>query len=267
MRYEYKYLVRSDQLPRLRQLVAPFVDLDTYARTSEQGLYTVRSIYFETPHFDFYTEKIEGVPNRKKLRIRGYNQPEAETTVFLEVKRKYQTPTLKYRAPLHFEDVGMIFRGRSIETYVHNSPKYPEAEVNARRFFYHMHSLQLRPAVLVVYEREAYQERCATPNKLRITFDQNLRSMAYPTLDDLFSEKENKPALPGYFVLEVKFNQTFPAWLSPVIDGLGLKRQALSKSVICRDSQDVRRHASRYQTQLQARFFHQPERTPPPHAE
>jgi hypothetical protein len=267
MRYEYKYLVKNEHLPRLRQMVLPFVDRDKYALKSEEGEYTVRSIYFETPGFDFYNEKVAGIPNRKKLRIRGYNQPEGATTVFLEIKRKYQVPSFKYRAPLRFEDAKMIFRGHAINEFVTNSPPYPEAETNARRFFFHIHNQQLRPTVLVVYEREAYQEKLSTSNGLRITFDKNLRSAAYPALGDLFLETGIKPALTDHFVLEIKFNQSFPGWILPMIDSLSLKRQAVSKYVVCVDSQGIRRFRHRYSTQPGTHFFHHLESPSDPNVE
>jgi hypothetical protein len=246
-------------MAHLRQIVLPFMDQDSYARQSPDGAYTVRSIYFETANFDYYHEKINGTPNRKKIRIRGYNQAEAGSTVFLEIKRKYQTPTQKYRAPLGFEDAKAVFRGRPVSGYVHNSPRYPDAQTNARRFFYHVYNQQLRPSVLVVYEREAYQEKYPTANDLRITFDRELRSAAYPALDELYSESGTKPAMPGYFVLEIKFNQYFPAWILPILDNLALKKQAVSKYIICIESQDILRYARRYRTHLQTRFFHQSE--------
>lgn len=262
MRYEYKYLVSDAQLPLLRQMVLPFLDLDSYARVSPAGEYTVRSIYFETPDFEFYEEKVSGIPNRKKLRIRGYNEQEEKSKVFLEIKRKYQIPMHKYRAPLLFEDAKQLFRGSTIHAHVHNSSQHPQATDHARRFFYHFYRQQLRPTVLVVYEREAYQAKIPTDNQLRITFDKNLRGAAYPTLDDLYSERETRPAMPGYFVLEVKFNETFPSWMLPIIDRLALHKQAVSKYIICVDSVDIRRYQSRYPTQLQARLFHRLHRSP-----
>ena len=74
MRLEYKYLVPNERLAELRSEFLPFFEVDGYAQQNE---YTVRSVYYDTVDFDNYYEKMNAIKVRKKLRIRGYDQPKA----------------------------------------------------------------------------------------------------------------------------------------------------------------------------------------------
>lgn len=98
-------------------------------------------------------------------------------------------------------------------------------------------SYNLRPIVNVIYDREPYTEIVKTQNNLRITFDKNLRSVAYPKIDELFVDDNIKPAMLDYFILEVKFDDYLPSWVRNMSESLSLKRESASKYVICIDSQ------------------------------
>ncbi|GAB4317776.1 MAG: polyphosphate polymerase domain-containing protein [Bacteroidales bacterium] len=230
MRFEYKYVVDNKHLSSIREMILPFVDQDNNAIDSPEGHYTVRSIYFDTPALDFYFEKIEGIRNRKKLRIRGYDEGGPDDLVFLEIKRKYSIPILKHRAALKYDEAVKMFRERHINGFfpMHEGPGSRD---DARRFFYHLYSKNLRPVVLVVYDREPWL--CKFDSTIRITFDKNLRGKAYPGLEDLYSEQDLIYALPGKFIMEVKFNDKFPYWLSPVLARYGLKKRSASKYTMC----------------------------------
>ena len=107
-RFEYKYLVPIKKLSRLRQALSPFVELDKHAR-NESGEYTVHSLYFDTYSLDYYYQKLAGIQHRKKIRIRGYNEQERDSLIFLEIKRKNNMEVLKNRAPLFFRHIRDIF--------------------------------------------------------------------------------------------------------------------------------------------------------------
>lgn len=237
MRYEFKYFVRISEIDKLRENIIPFVDVDKFAAIGDKHHYTVRSIYFDSPKFDFYYEKVEGIKNRKKLRLRGYEKDDGNNIVFFEIKRKYDIPILKYRAPAKFEDALEMFRTCNINGSVINNKFFPKGNENSQRFFYQMFSKNLRPVVLIAYEREAYHSKY--DESVRITFDKNVRSKAYPALCELFEETKLSPVIPGQFILEVKFNDHFPVWLKPVIGKFSLMRQSASKYVMSMDSSRV----------------------------
>ncbi|MEZ5196033.1 MAG: polyphosphate polymerase domain-containing protein [Bacteroidales bacterium] len=198
MRYEFKYIVPESKMELLRQMIMPFVNVDKFAEAEGSNQYTVRSIYFDNPRYDYYFEKIEGIKNRKKLRIRGYNEEDMSKIVFLEIKRKYDTPILKFRAPVVFSDALDIFENAKLNGHIINNALFPKGSENSKRFFFQLYSNNLRPVVLVIYEREAYM--CKFDETIRITFDKNLRSVSYPAINDLFTEKDAKRSLLNNFI-------------------------------------------------------------------
>jgi len=224
-------------MDRLRDMFLPFVNLDKFAEAGEKPQYTVRSIYFDTPKFDFYFEKVEGIKNRKKIRLRGYNEGNSDSTVFLEIKRKYDIPIVKYRAPVSFGDAMEMFGTKRINGQIITDKVFPKGQENSKRFFYQVLSKNLRPVVLVIYEREAYLSKF--DDTVRITIDKNLRSKAYPTLTELYKEERISASLKDHFILEVKFNNYFPTWLNPIIANLSLRKQAASKYCISMDTNNV----------------------------
>jgi SPX domain protein involved in polyphosphate accumulation len=231
LRYEYKYFVPNSKMEMLRSMIRPFMKYDNFSDSMPEKHYTVRSIYFDTPEYDCFFEKVEGIKHRKKFRLRGYNRPgDKNGKVFFEIKRKYEVPIMKNRAPVEFDNALHMFEHHDLSDYHPDTTRYPLAEDNLKRFFFHYHNKRLRPVVLVIYEREAFLGR--HDETIRITFDKNLRSVAFPALDELYDETRVRHALSGKFILEVKFNDHFPAWMKPIIGVLGVKRQSASKYVI-----------------------------------
>lgn len=253
MRYEYKYIVNESKMEILRQMLLPFVNVDEFAETSGSNQYTVRSIYFDTPRFDNYFEKIDGIKNRKKVRLRGYDTEAPDNTVFLEIKRKYEIPIVKFRAPLKFVDALDMFESTKINGHILKHDKFPKGYENSQRFFFQVFSKNLRPVVLVTYEREAYLSKF--DKTVRITFDKNLRSKDYPALDEIYTDKNLRRSLSKHFILEIKFNKHFPHWMAPIVARLGLHKQSASKYVICLDENKTVNKFSRSSVYTNAKWY------------
>ncbi len=234
MRYEFKYFVPAFQLAALRDMLLPFVKPDKFAALSSDHQYTVRSIYFDASDFEMYHTKRDHLAHRMKVRLRGYNLEKEDSSVFFEIKRKYEGPIMKNRATLPYSTVKQLFSGVSLESCL---PVTQKAE-NIRRFFYQIHRKHLQPVVTVIYEREVYLSNMTDlENDLRISLDKNLRSVPYPSIDELFRERDVQYPLEDQFILEVKFNNYCPAWLKPILAKLDLQKGPASKYVICVDSQ------------------------------
>ena len=234
LRYEYKYIVPVEMLDKLRSLVKPFMEPDRHAGP-DGGMYTVRSIYFDTDDLECYYHKLAGVKRRNKVRLRGYNSEEDKNPVFFEIKKKVDEPLFKNRAATTFEEAMHILHGGQVDGYISETAKITKAEAvaNARRFMYHVHARRMRPVVTVVYVREPYQAILKDPdNDLRITFDRDLRAVPNPKLEDLFKEKISHPVNPRHFILEIKFNRYLPVWLRAITASLGLKKGPASKYVL-----------------------------------
>ena len=237
LRYEYKYIIPTSKINELRKLILPYMNLDKYAVGRKGNEYTVKSIYFDSPSFDFYFEKIEGIKNRKKVRIRSYNCEDPDNPVFFEIKRKFNVPIIKTRSSTKFKYAKEIFSDNRINGFIINSKQFPELEDNSKRFFYQIFSKNLRPVILIMYEREPYLHKFDPT--IRITFDKNLRSIPFPAIDELYNDEKAKHVLQNNFIMEIKFNDSFPSWMKPVIGKLGIRKQAASKYTICLDSQNI----------------------------
>lgn len=224
MRFEYKFYVHKSKIPLLRNIILTKLKLDEHVNP-ERRHYTVRSIYFDSLELKHYHEKIAGLKHRKKVRLRGYDY-DSNSTVFFEVKRKFEEPGMKNRFSTDYFDALSMIKERTIST--------DNDDLN--KFFFQVMSYNLRPIVNVIYDREPYKEIHRTKNNLRITFDKNLRSVAYPKIDGLFVDDDIKPAMMDYFILEIKFDDFLPTWIRNMSESLSLKRESASKYVIAIDS-------------------------------
>jgi hypothetical protein len=234
MRLEYKFLVPVSKLNDLRDALRPFVFIDEYADREIEKEYTCRSIYYDTAKMDDYHDKLAGIKLRKKLRIRGYNQPGEDSVVFLEIKRKNENHISKNRAPLLYSNLDVLLETQNFEEYLLKKKNFVDAVKDASNFFYFYKLKNYSPMVLVTYEREAYYSK--HDSTLRITLDKNLRSLPLPKISNLYDESTLKKAMPNNFILELKFFSGFPQWLQKIVQRFELKREAISKYTICVDS-------------------------------
>ena len=97
-RYELKYMLTRAQKEKILQAMAPYMALDRYGKN------TVRNIYFDTNDYRLIRRSIEKPAYKEKLRIRSYAQAEKDSTVFVELKKKYQGVVYKRRLPLQERD-------------------------------------------------------------------------------------------------------------------------------------------------------------------
>ncbi len=233
IRFEYKYLAPIELIEQLRSEIMPYVNYDEYASVNQIGEYTVRSIYFDNDKLQYYNDKVDGLDVRKKLRVRGYGSKDENSIVFLEIKKKNGMRIFKTRAPLTFANLEEMFSFVNFEKYILTEP-IENAIENARKFFYYVKFDNLKPIILVVYEREAYQGKFE--NSLRITFDKNLRASIFPGLADLFDEKNMRFVMSSYFIVEFKGSERIPRWFRDIVGKYELRLMALSKYVMCVDA-------------------------------
>ncbi len=233
-RFEYKYLAKVDAIDQIREYVLNFVEPDVHMEKAGLPEYTVRSIYFDTSEFDLYNDKVEGLEIRKKVRIRGYNQPMGKDIVFLEIKRKLGDAIYKNRAPILYENIeNLLSSGDADRLIIKNIKGFENSLSDAKKFLFHIYRKNMQPKVLVIYEREAYHSKI--DGSFRITFDKNLRCFPYPQLNELFVERDLTYHSTDYFLIEIKFYGQLPNWLKFLINKFLLTRISFSKYVACID--------------------------------
>ena len=231
-RTEYKYLVPTSVLDAIRSDVMPFLEPDPFSEISAGGEYSVRSIYYDTPRLACYHEKNAGIEIRRKFRIRGYGAAENASLVFLEIKKRRGAVITKNRAPLLLSTLPQFLAAPDIDKYILG--RSLASREDARRFLYYYHRMCLQPAVLVVYDREAFFSKFDP--SLRVTFDKSLRGRLAPQLCDLHDGRGLSPVMKHHVIFELKFfHRSLPQWASDVIRRYGLPRMALSKYTMSMD--------------------------------
>lgn len=93
-RYELKYMLTAKQKETILEAISEHMKLDKYGRT------TIRNIYFDTDDYRLIRRSIEKPAYKEKLRIRSYSRATPESTVFVELKKKYEKVVYKRRLPL-----------------------------------------------------------------------------------------------------------------------------------------------------------------------
>ena len=226
-RRELKYYLPQQLYPELIRLIHPYMTLDEHLKPKEAKSYLVRSLYLDTGDLKFYHEKLAGSHTRRKFRIRGYDDDPSE--VFLEIKRKYNDTVVKERALVHHEELSKI-----LDQYGGYNPNgnISDAEIKViNSFLFFIPVLQLRPTVLISYEREAYTG--IFDDSARLTLDRNLQCLPGRFADDVFYTGTNWTFVHNRCILELKFNGALPFFFKQIIQQLNLWRVAISKYCLC----------------------------------
>src|SRR3989338_6693012 len=101
-RFEFKYVLDMETYQRVKKALANFLVPDEAVAGLPHGFYEVISLYYDSPRFFYYWEKIDGASRRKKIRVRTYrrNGKVFSQDFFLEIKRKRDAVILKDRLAL-----------------------------------------------------------------------------------------------------------------------------------------------------------------------
>ena len=211
-RYELKYMITLGQKEKILEAMSPYMELDKYGRT------TIRNVYFDTDNYRLIRRSIEKPAYKEKLRIRSYSQATPDSTVFVELKKKYQKVVYKRRLPLCETDAtAWVCRKRACPADTQIS-----REIDYFIDFYE----DLKPRVFLSYEREAYYDRGG--GDFRVTFDDNI--LCRQTDVSLCSAVYGTPILPeGKVLMELKCSGGIPLWMIEVLSREHIYKTSFSK--------------------------------------
>ena len=211
-RYEMKYLLTAEQKKLMLKAMEPHMALDKYGRT------TIRNIYFDTDNYRLIRRSIERPAYKEKLRIRSYKQADPDSTVFVELKKKYDHVVYKRRVSLPEKEAMDWICG-----YHHCDQRGQICqEVDYFLSFYE----SLHPTVFLSYEREAYYS--IDGSDFRVTFDDNILCRQ----EDLSLESPawGTPILePGLVMMEIKCSGGIPLWMVNVLSENRIYKTSFSK--------------------------------------
>ncbi len=216
-RFELKYHLHYEQASHLLNLIKPYIKQDTY--NIENGFYRIVTLYYDSPEFFCFWEKLDGFKFRRKVRIRLYD--DTPDRAFLEIKQRIDRTIQKRRILGNRNEIIQYLdlwtpKG---DDYL-SGPVYEEA-LNL------VYGLHLEPQIIVSYNREAYFG--VYESGLRITFDRNL---CFEKYHDKFCFKRGNSKYfmkPWDVILEVKFNEVVPTWLCSALNSMNFEISRISK--------------------------------------
>lgn len=211
-RYELKYLLTPEQKEKVLAAMAPYMALDSYGRTM------IRNIYYDTDNYRLIRHSIDRPAYKEKLRIRSYRRAVPDSTVFVELKKKYKHVVYKRRLSLPEEEAMAWLAGERpcpVDTQISEEIDY----------FLHYYQT-LHPTAFLSYEREAYA--CREESDFRVTFDDTILCRQ----EDISLEAEiyGTPLLPeGRVLMELKCSGGIPLWMTRVLTEEHIYKTSFSK--------------------------------------
>ena len=157
-RYELKYMLTVRQKEMVLRAMHPHMALDQYGRSF------IRNIYFDTGNYRLVRRSIESPAYKEKLRVRSYGAAQPDDTVFVELKKKYNTIVYKRRICLTEQD--------AMDWVLGKRDCSKNTQISQEIDYFMNYYGDLHPAVFLSYEREAYFYE-ENPD-FRITFDDTI---------------------------------------------------------------------------------------------
>lgn len=210
-RLEFKYFLNETQLNTLLPLINTHMSADAYGKS------TISNLYFDTPNDMLIRHSLEKPVYKEKLRLRSYTVPDADTPVFLEIKKKYMGVVYKRRISTSYEQMMQ---------YLNEQIPFSDSQIMHELDYFMHYYPKLTPHVFLSYEREAFHAK--DNSDLRITFDRNiLWRQEQLTLD---AGIYGTPLLAdGIILMEVKTSGGMPLWLTHFLTEEHLQRRGFSK--------------------------------------
>ena len=211
-RYELKYMLTLEQKEKILEAISTYMQLDKYGRT------TIRNIYFDTDNYWLIRRSIEKPAYKEKIRIRSYSQATADSTIFVELKKKYEKVVYKRRLPLCEAD--------AMSWVCRENPCPVNTQISREIDYFIDFYGKLNPTVFLSYEREAYYDKGG--GDFRVTFDDNI--LARQTNVNLCSTTYGTPILPeGKVLMELKCSGGIPFWMVEVLSRERIYKTSFSK--------------------------------------
>jgi len=218
-RNENKYYISKGSYLELSKILDVIMVKDSHIKVSG---YLIRSLYFDDYNESNYQDVIDGNNERSKYRIRIYNGD--SSVIHLERKSKVKGLVYKDSVSIDKQTCLDIINNKQLSI----KDEYPEL---LKKFLIDKERKLLKPSAIVEYYRIPYI--CNNGN-VRITYDYNLSASSdYSNflnkdirLSPLYGEETS--------ILEVKYDEYIPSYISDILKRFDLSRQQFPKYVLCR---------------------------------
>ena len=219
-RVEKKYIISSANKKELLKVIKRNMKKDKFHKSG------VFNIYFDNDNYDFIIQSIDHPVFKEKLRVRSYY---GYDKAFFEIKTKMlgkdYNVGYKRRVLVTHKDYNDFIKKKAdfIEIAERKIETKNDLQI-AREIDYFIKQYNLKPKILVYYNRESYKG----DNNLRVTFDTNLK---YRNSNLKFTKnKKDKLALKkGDIIMEIKASGSYPMWLVQALSKEHIYPQRFSK--------------------------------------
>lgn len=214
-RHEYKHSITSANMVTLRMRLSAVMRHDSF---TVGGKYFIRSLYFDNIFDKALLEKLNGLNQREKFRIRYYN---GDTSfIRLEKKSKFGGLSSKQSAPLTYEQADLLARG---------IPVRDSKNELINELAFKMDTQLLKPKTIVDYTREAF---VYPAGNVRVTLDYNIRT----GMDSTELLDPNCVTVPSGedIILEVKWDEYIPSVIEQAVQLGSRQTSSFSKYAACR---------------------------------
>lgn len=208
-RFELKYILPVSHaaliMDDLGQQIAP----DSHGGT--EG-YPVVSLYYDSPDYDFFWAKIEGLKFRRKVRLRIYPEDDVQKVTMgsVEIKQRINKTVQKRRLELPIEQAEELCAGKLSPEGLDSL----DAQV-AHEVTYLSRAMHLRPTAVTAYHRRAFEGTQENAG-LRVTFDTHV--MARINALTVNAVATNRLILPDdWCIMEVKADERVPEWVTSML--------------------------------------------------
>lgn len=211
-RYELKYMLTLEQKEKIIKAMEGYMKLDKYGRT------TIRNLYYDTDTYLLIRRSIEKPVYKEKLRIRSYSRANFDSTVFVELKKKYKHVVYKRRISLP--------NNSAMEWLSRGSDCDKKTQISAEIDYFLDYYENLHPTLFLSYEREAYYAN--DDSDFRVTFDDTI--LCRQDKLSLCEEVYGTSILPkGMVLMEIKCSGGIPLWMTEVLSREKIYKTSFSK--------------------------------------
>lgn len=218
-RNEIKHVINPADKLAIRMSMQAVAEPDPHA--GADGTYRIRSLYFDNLFDKALREKVDGLSEREKFRIRYYG----ENLDFIRLEKKVKRGGLGYKvsAPITKEEVARLIDGDTAWMAVSGRGLIIE-------LYSKMQTQLLRPKTIVDYKRTPF---VYGPGNVRVTIDEDIR-LGTDIRDFLKPGAQSIPAGHGEIILEVKWDEFLPHTIRRAVQLNDRRAGAFSKYQACR---------------------------------
>lgn len=179
---------------------------------NQYPLRNVNSIYFDTHDYISIRQNLDGVSNKKKIRIRWYGEKDVLTKPIIEIKSKKGFETKKESIPIKELDNLKLISIKNLKTIQDKL----NLKLKQKKIIY--------PVLTTHYEREYF---ISSNGKIRATVDYNLKSIFLSNLSQIDIIKNFK----NICILELKYPTGLDKYVRENLKDISLRLSKNSKFV------------------------------------